>query len=926
MRSGRFKVSISSSLLIVVFVGAILFFIEIVNTPDILSPARIRSTASVKAPVKMKKSRWEYFFRMLRDPVTNQIPPGIRQRELAFSRRLARSVQKVDSLFTWKEAGPTNLGGRTRALAVDITNPNIIIAGGVSGGIWKSTDGGSTWNQKSDPSQNLSITSLAQDLRPGQTNNWYYATGEFVGNSASDQGFRSPFYGSGLYKSTDNGDTWQLLSNSGGNNPTSWDSPFDYVSRIVISPTTGNIFVACNGIGIYQSINDGKSFNLVLGGINDHYYSDVVVAADGKVIAVLSQFGYNTNPANNPGIYKSINNGLSWINITPSNFPETYERSFVACAPSNPDIIYILTFTGKFLENDQDDVRFFKMYISSGNSEDRSENLPNFGDEGFVHTQTNYNMVVAVKPDDEDFVLIGATSLFKSTDGFKTKSQDVYNTWIGGYEPTNSPEHYPNLHPDQHVIFFYPSDPIKVWVGHDGGVSFTPNITESASSLFFFPWENKNYGYNVTQFYTVTLPPGSDDNRIMGGTQDNGTPYFIWDGTIPGNSKDLSSGDGAFAYFGKKFAYVSSSKGRILRVKYNQSGNPSLNTGWTIITPIGARNQIFITPFAIDPNNEDVLFYPSGDEFWRNTRLGDIPEHQDSTSVGWSKLSHLQAPTNYIISAVAISRYNPKHVLYYGSSSLTQSPKIHRLANAHNSSKKAEEISIPNLPSGSYLHSIAINPNDGNEILVILSNYNIIGLYHSDDGGKTYEAIEGNLKGDVQYPGPSLRSGSILPTTEKTIYLVGTSTGLYSTMDIDGHNTLWTKEGEANIGNVVVSHVTSRTSDGKIAAGTHGRGVFIGDPNSNIFKELPQQLLLEQNYPNPFNHMTTINYTLPRPAFVNLVIFNLQGQRVYTLVSEYKNADSHSIQWDAKNFASGIYLLRASAGSFSQTKKCVLIK
>ena len=81
----------------------------------------------------------------------------------------------------WKEAVQYDVGGRTRALAIDINDPNTIIAGGVSGGIWKSTDKGATWQMKSTTSQVLSVTSIAQDPRNGQTNNWYYATGEFLG-------------------------------------------------------------------------------------------------------------------------------------------------------------------------------------------------------------------------------------------------------------------------------------------------------------------------------------------------------------------------------------------------------------------------------------------------------------------------------------------------------------------------------------------------------------------------------------------------------------------------------------------------------------------------------------------------------------------------------------------------------------------------
>ena len=85
----------------------------------------------------------------------------------------------------WTQVGPDTLGGRTRALAIDVNDGNTLIAGAVSGGIWKSTDGGASWTQTLTPTQLLSVTTIAQDTRTGNTNTWYAGTGEYTGNSAS---------------------------------------------------------------------------------------------------------------------------------------------------------------------------------------------------------------------------------------------------------------------------------------------------------------------------------------------------------------------------------------------------------------------------------------------------------------------------------------------------------------------------------------------------------------------------------------------------------------------------------------------------------------------------------------------------------------------------------------------------------------------
>jgi PKD repeat protein len=194
--------------------------------------------------------------------------------------------------------------------------------------------------------------------------------------------------------------------------------------------------------------------------------------------------------------------------------------------------------------------------------------------------------------------------------------------------------------------------------------------------------------------------------------------------------------------------------------------------------------------------------------------------------IGWSEMKELSFSEDYKISAMEVSKNNPEHLFYYGASSDSNKPIIYKLPDGHTETTGAIDISIPNVAEGAYLHNITVNPNDGNEIILVFSNYNITGLFHSTDGGENYTAVEGNLTGDEQEPGPSLRGATILPTPEGGIYFVGTSVGLFSTDNLNGVNTEWIKEGEEKMGNVIVNYVTSRKSDGKVVAGSHGRGAF----------------------------------------------------------------------------------------------------
>lgn len=137
-----------------------------------------------------EKDRSEYYFNLLRDPKTNEIPQNIRLKELAFAKSHdAASVSYRPNArinYTFHESGLKDIGGRTRALAHDTRDTKIMLAAGVSGGIFKSINEGESWFNVSDASISQSITSIAQDL--SSPNTWYAVGGEFYGNSARDRG------------------------------------------------------------------------------------------------------------------------------------------------------------------------------------------------------------------------------------------------------------------------------------------------------------------------------------------------------------------------------------------------------------------------------------------------------------------------------------------------------------------------------------------------------------------------------------------------------------------------------------------------------------------------------------------------------------------------------------------------------------------
>ena len=154
---------------------------------------------------------------------------------------------------------------------------------------------------------------------------------------------------------------------------------------------------------------------------------------------------------------------------------------------------------------------------SNGAWVDRSDKIPAFG--GYVgdfNCQSSYDLIIKVKPDDKNFVVIGGTNVYRSSDGFATTSN---TKWIGGYATVNNVSMYDKHHPDQHGFVFLPSDPNIAFSSHDGGISKTTSITDPA-----VVWTSLSNGYYTTQFFHVSIDPSkTKPDLVMGGMQDNGT-------------------------------------------------------------------------------------------------------------------------------------------------------------------------------------------------------------------------------------------------------------------------------------------------------------------------------------------------------------------------------------------------------------------
>jgi photosystem II stability/assembly factor-like uncharacterized protein len=885
------------------------------------------------------QAKAEYDLMRLNDPATGKIPYGIRSKELKFAAKLpkkydarinAKDRTKNIQMQTWNQRGPYDVGGRTRALGIDIASENRIIAGGVSGGMWLSTDTGQTWMQTTSSSQLHSVSCVGQDTRTGHQNVWYYGTGERDGNSATGENGASIYLGDGIYKSIDSGLTWTVLPSTANDSPQVFNNNFDYVWKVQPFPfdTVNDVVFAATYGHIYRSMDGGTSWASVLGASgNISAWTDFDISPNGIIYAQLS-------PSLSQGIYRSADSGSTWTNITPVGWPGTFHRTLSAIAPSNENAVYFLSETpgsGKLGHN-----LWKYTYISGdgsgagGSWTNISSSIPALGGSGNYDSQGSYDMVLRVKPDNDSVVFLGGTNIYRSTNGFADTTTTLA---IGGYNlgTTNIfllgiDGVYPNHHPDQHNLAFFPSNTSKMLTSNDGGVQLTYNNLETDS----VHWIRCDNGLYTSQFYTIAIDHATvGDNIIIGGMQDNGN--FFTNSTNPNvNWLPISGADGTYSAIadGKAFYYGSIQSGLTGRLNISNTGVVNVLT-LARIDPTGGAGYLFINPFILDPDNNNRMYMAGGSYLWRNDSLSTIPAGIGTTTHGWTKISRSNVGGS--VSAIGVSKNQP-NVVYFG----TSGGRIYRIDGANIGDPDTIQCwRGKGLPAG-FVSCLAVNPDDLGTVVATFSNYNMKSVFITHDGGSTWNSISGNLEQnpDGSGDGPSVRWCSIVPTQDSIYYFLGTSTGVYSTTQLNGDNTVWTQEGANTIGNVVVDYIDFRQVDGLVVVATHGNGVFscnLANPSGIKTQKNPVDFSINNTYPNPFSNSINITYTLNNTSQVSLKIMDMDGREISTLENKILQPGTYTYTWDGKTsngsqLSDGIYYATLTADNKSVTKKVVLMR
>lgn len=546
-----------------------------------------------------KRYEWDM---MQRTGADGTIPAGALMRGFEEMSRMPRHT--LDE--PWVQLGPNNHGGRTRTIRFHPDNPDIMFAGSVGGGLFRSDNAGESWYPITDALPNLAIGCF--EIAVSDPNIMYLGTGEGYPNGDAIKGV-------GLFKSTDGGMTW---------NSTFMDYVYSEgksILKISVDPRNADIVLASNNDGLYRSTDGGASFTLVrAGNVNelkrDPQNPDVLLCGAG-----------NSYGATNNGVYRSTDNGATWQG-SGTGLPGAQQagRFVIGFCAGNPLVVYCGV-SGTFNYNGSEMIGIYRSVDNGVNWERMSSE-----DEGSHYvSQGWYDMAIAVNPNDAAMALNAGLDIYRTTDGGSVWEQKSW--WFHEYgAPTFS-------HADHHELLYHPTHPNEVWNVNDGGIFVSYDNGDV--------WHEKNTDFATYQYYAMgnaTL----DTALAYGGTQDNGTSRYDGD-----NVWDLVfGGDGGYCvidYSNDNRVYVEYQNGNRFRTD-NAGGS------WTDINGGISGDGPWVTPMVQDPFTPNTIYTTTNSgpaSVWMSTNRGN----------GWTNLGPVGSSNQVLAASPALSGR-----LYLGSS------------------------------------------------------------------------------------------------------------------------------------------------------------------------------------------------------------------------------------------------------------------
>lgn len=596
------------------------------------------------------------------------------------------------ALPPWKHLGPLSVrngnvlySGRVRGIAVHPSNPDIVYIGAASGGLWKSIDGGATWQNLSDDFACNTFGAIAID--PNNPDVVYAGTGE-----VKSSGVRNIYDGRGLYKSTDGGANWTQITDGFGLITQFADIEVSPHNSSIVFAALGNGYSHSNSFlnneGIWRSDDGGITWNRTLVAQNSFNYDaaayDVIVhpTDPNRIYAALGM----STPS---GFYVSIDNGRTW---SPSNsgLPDAIERIQIALSPAAPATIYAVAFSTSFTPYR---TRLYKS-IDNGTTWNQIAATKEFGASG--NDQGSYDLCIAVHPNDEKTVYVGNIEISISTDGANF-------SYLDGL-----------MHPDFHTIVFAPSNSDYSYVGCDGGVYRSTD----GGRIF----ANKNDRLSTLQLYMMASHP-TNKAMLIAGSQDNGGFYTQNSGATPW---PLNAGGDISGVF-----YDHSNPNIAYAVAFWRSLSKSTNGGISFPISLGSNfDRDLDKSFLIHPTKPDWLYASKDKKVIRSENGGTSWAPISDVLTKWQFATMDQSHANpniMILASIAVNRDNPQVMV------------------STNEGVEWSEVTanIPGAPR--FISKVVAHPTEENTLFVVRSGYGSGKIYRSKNLGSTWEDITNDL-------------------------------------------------------------------------------------------------------------------------------------------------------------------------------------
>jgi len=492
----------------------------------------------------------EYYQTM--DPLQHRVPvERLVLAQSQMNKMQKEQERRGVSNLLWENI-PSTMGGRTRSMMWDpnSTTGNKVWAGSVTGGIWYNdniTNANSPWYPVNDLMASLSISSLCYD--PNNTNVFYAGTGEAP--TAIITYRESSGRGVGIWKSENGGSSWNLLeSTSGFAYVTDVKVRNENGSSVIYAGVASGKYMGENHNsqptdGLYRSVDGGENWEQVLPNINGFDYpntpANIEFGTDGRIyIGTMRNIdgeGGGTILYSDAGTINTWTVNESYKNMIEDGIGQ-YSlpgRVMIGPAPSDENIVYAIIGAG--YENGFGYYRGNFVLKSFNKGQDWTElNLPG-GDEQWASLSW-HAFTIAVDPNNSEHFYLGGLDEYHSLNGGTnyTHVSDWAEMYYGGGSDY--------IHADQHKILFKPGSSDEIVFATDGGVFYTNN-GQSSYPVF----QERNYFYSSLMFYTCDINPTEQEEEYIGGLQDNGTLLYQGD---PLDINDmLTGGDGAFCFYDK---------------------------------------------------------------------------------------------------------------------------------------------------------------------------------------------------------------------------------------------------------------------------------------------------------------------------------------------------------------------------------------